>query len=225
MLSYGLDYELCPRILGKEVQRSGSLVYWFSARDVNYPARPIWGAIYKYYSLFYTQVTPLGQAGPFGTLAEALRQRSFIVRKDTAEIGCSMISPNDLVPILQVEKETPLDRITVHAPPKLGKTGVDDPFSVVSPNASQFGPPEDFYVAREAGSNAGTIFELEDHVDSDLWMEDFQELLNQNGRRVFTLYWDSGGPGAGADVEYVDQFAGYFWARSSTEGKADPTRA
>jgi hypothetical protein len=54
-----------------------------------------------------------------------------------------------------------------------------------------------------------TPFNLPEHLD---------EILCRDGQVVFRSAWDSGGPGAGADVEMLFRWQGVYWVRDSDQG-------
>ena len=56
-----------------------------------------------------------------------------------------------------------------------------------------------------------------DEMDDDL-----QERIYEEGERVLSLFWDSGGPGAGADYEAVYKFQNVYWRHDSNEGLSGP---
>ena len=59
-------------------------------------------------------------------------------------------------------------------------------------------------------------------LDADRCLEILDDLIRDKGTVVFEHFWDSGGPGAGADSERIYKFAGYFWPCCSTEGFSGP---
>jgi len=81
---------------------------------------------------------------------------------------------------------------------------------------------EEFFRQREIANAVGSIFKLWPGEDPEEWEGNFLDLLNREGSCVYKLYWDSGGPGAGADLEYIDEFLGRYWARTSTDGFSGP---
>jgi hypothetical protein len=52
--------------------------------------------------------------------------------------------------------------------------------------------------------------------------EPLEEILYRDGQVVFRSAWDSGGPGAGADVEMVLRWQGVYWVRDSDQGIIGP---
>jgi hypothetical protein len=59
-------------------------------------------------------------------------------------------------------------------------------------------------------------------LDVNWCLELFTELLLEQGEEVFRLYWDSRGPGAGADCELILRFENLYFPRSSVEGLSGP---
>lgn len=43
-------------------------------------------------------------------------------------------------------------------------------------------------------------------LDQDACIEVLTELIQEDGEKVYRLFWDSGGPGAGADHESIYKF-------------------
>jgi hypothetical protein len=60
-----------------------------------------------------------------------------------------------------------------------------------------------------------TPFTLEEALD---------EVLARDGELVFEHRWDSGGPGAGADIELVYKWQSVYWAKNSDTGLLGPCR-
>lgn len=56
-----------------------------------------------------------------------------------------------------------------------------------------------------------------DEIDDDL-----SERIYEEGERVLNLFWDSGGPGAGADCESIYKFRNLYWRHDSNEGLSGP---
>lgn len=54
------------------------------------------------------------------------------------------------------------------------------------------------------------------------WMDGLLEQVHATGRLVFSLYWDSGGPGAGAGYENVYELAGKYLYSSDSFGWTGP---
>lgn len=52
--------------------------------------------------------------------------------------------------------------------------------------------------------------------------DELSNVLLKRGTRVLHLYWDSGGPGAGADCEDIYKFQDVYWVRSSSGGFSGP---
>lgn len=59
-------------------------------------------------------------------------------------------------------------------------------------------------------------------LDPDWCVEFLTDLVFEKGVKVFSLDWDSGGPGAGAGTEEVYQCFNRFWPCSGTFGLSDP---
>lgn len=59
-------------------------------------------------------------------------------------------------------------------------------------------------------------------VEWDLTSDDLYDWVPRYGEEVFSLYWDSGGPGAGAGIESVYRFADRYLACSDTFGWSGP---
>jgi hypothetical protein len=47
------------------------------------------------------------------------------------------------------------------------------------------------------------------------------EIIHEQGEVVFREYWDSGGPGAGADVDLIYKYRDHFW-RYDDDGLSGP---
>lgn len=63
----------------------------------------------------------------------------------------------------------------------------------------------------------------DDGVDDQFWLEQLQEMVPRVvGELVFSLYWDSGGPGAGAGTERVYRLAGKYLLSSASFGWSGP---
>ena len=78
---------------------------------------------------------------------------------------------------------------------------------------------------QEIANAGGSIFKLWPGENPDEWEDNFVDLLNEHGRRVYTICWDSGGPGAGADLECIDEFLGRYWPHTSTDGLSGPYKS
>lgn len=48
------------------------------------------------------------------------------------------------------------------------------------------------------------------------------ELIKEQGDCVCSLFWDSGGPGAGADYEQIYKYKDEYWQKSSVDGFNGP---
>lgn len=59
-------------------------------------------------------------------------------------------------------------------------------------------------------------------LDQDFCLELFEEIVLEQGKKVFSSNWDSSGPGAGADSEVIYSFRDYYWPMSSTLGLTGP---
>lgn len=46
------------------------------------------------------------------------------------------------------------------------------------------------------------------------------DIIVNNGEQVYSLYWDSGNPGAGADIEYIYLYQGKYYGILSWEDEA-----
>jgi hypothetical protein len=59
-------------------------------------------------------------------------------------------------------------------------------------------------------------------LDADACVEVVTEILHEEGEWVYRLFWDSGGPGAGAEYEKIYKFRDRYWPHSSVEGFSGP---
>jgi hypothetical protein len=62
-------------------------------------------------------------------------------------------------------------------------------------------------------------------LDPEQALEILTGLTRKKGKQVFSLSWDSGGPGGGAGVETVWEWEGLFWPDSDTEGLIGPRKS
>jgi hypothetical protein len=54
-----------------------------------------------------------------------------------------------------------------------------------------------------------------DELDHEACLKVLSELIFEEGEIVFRLFWDSGGPGRGADEELIYKFRDLYWPHSS----------
>jgi hypothetical protein len=59
-------------------------------------------------------------------------------------------------------------------------------------------------------------------IDVGECIEILTEIIHEKGEVVFREYWDSGGPGAGADVECIYKYREHFWRYDSDYGLSGP---
>ncbi len=59
-------------------------------------------------------------------------------------------------------------------------------------------------------------------LNGDYIVELVSEWVYEEGEKVFDLYWDSGGPGAGADNEIIYLWHDLYWLGDSTLGLCGP---
>jgi hypothetical protein len=64
--------------------------------------------------------------------------------------------------------------------------------------------------------------EDEGEPDREWLMEEITNLILDEGDVVYGLYWDSGGPGAGAGAENIFRFRGLYFSRSEVNGVSGP---
>lgn len=60
------------------------------------------------------------------------------------------------------------------------------------------------------------------HMDAEVAIDILKEIIIDEGKVVFEAFWDSGGPGAGADSEYVFKYRYLYWPGSSVYGVYGP---
>ena len=58
-------------------------------------------------------------------------------------------------------------------------------------------------------------------LNVDECIEILTEIIQEKGEVVYSQYWDSGGPGAGADVDLIYKYRGHFW-RHDEDGLSGP---
>jgi hypothetical protein len=61
---------------------------------------------------------------------------------------------------------------------------------------------------------------MSEELDLDTCLNIFFELIREQGEEVCSLYWDSGGPGAGAGTEKIYKFRDLYWPCDSDQGFA-----
>lgn len=218
------DLESCLCLLGLEVQRQGELVIWFSAGLQSGTRR--WAAIYKYQGSYYGQATDVGQSSPSKELSGPFGVLIYDVEIDSLEIGGLSIPAKSFIQLLR--KELKYARYKI---PGLDVSGIKALAKKMPPiteteerNLKSYPAFDEFLKQQEFARANGSIFKLWEDEDSDEWKAKFDDLLSQNGDCVYSLYWDSGGPGAGAGSETIEYFLGKYWARISWEGLAGPYR-
>ena len=59
-------------------------------------------------------------------------------------------------------------------------------------------------------------------LDHDANLEFLKELILKEGKTVYSLFWDSGGPGGGAGDEIIIKFKNQYWAFSEYTGLSGP---
>ena len=58
--------------------------------------------------------------------------------------------------------------------------------------------------------------------DHSTCMEFLSELILKEGKTVYSLFWDSGGPAAGGGCEFVQKFKGLYWKYTGCGGLSRP---
>ena len=58
--------------------------------------------------------------------------------------------------------------------------------------------------------------------DHDANLEFLQELILKEGKTVYSLFWDSGGPGGGAGSETIIKFKDLYWTCTDYSGFSGP---
>ena len=59
-------------------------------------------------------------------------------------------------------------------------------------------------------------------LDHDANLEFLRELILKEGETVYSLFWDSGGPGGGAGSETIIKFKNQYWAFTEYTGFSGP---
>jgi len=59
-------------------------------------------------------------------------------------------------------------------------------------------------------------------LDHDASLEFLKELILKEGKTVYSLFWDSGGPGSGAGSEAVIKFKDLYWTCTDYAGFSGP---
>ena len=59
-------------------------------------------------------------------------------------------------------------------------------------------------------------------LDHDANLEFLKELILKEGKTVYSLFWDSGGPGGGAGNETIIKFKNQYWACTEYTGFSGP---
>ena len=59
-------------------------------------------------------------------------------------------------------------------------------------------------------------------LDHDANLEFLKELILKEGKTVYSLFWDSGGPGGGAGDENIIKFKNQYWAFSEYTSLSGP---
>jgi hypothetical protein len=133
------------------------------------------------------------------------------------------MSPKDFIGLLTEELRDGKYEISGLDSPSIeavaNKIGGSD---LVEQEAPLVAPLDEFLHHRETANAAGSIFQLWPGQNPEEWGDNFIELLNEHCRTVYAIGWDSGGPGAGADVECIEKFLGRYWPRTSMDGLTEP---
>jgi hypothetical protein len=216
-----LPLDVCLPLLGVEIQRKGKLLTWFSANLKSGIRR--WAGIYKYQRRFYGQSTDAGQTGPYRKLSGAFGVAISNVDISSFKIGGVSMLAETFIQLLRKELkaakyEIPgLDLERIEA---LAKTMPSS--GHIENNAPGDGILDEFIHHQGIANAGGSIFKLWHGQDPEEWGDNFIELLDEHCRTVYAIGWDSGGPGAGADVECIEKFLGRYWPRTSTDGLSGP---
>ena len=219
MLYEGLELDSCLRLPGMEIQRAGKLIIWFSSNLESGTQR--WAAIYEYEGGYYAQSTDAGQAGPYAGVSDAFA-RTISDIDMSLEMGGVSMSPREFIGLLREELrnakyEIPgleSQRIKAVANKMPGSGHVEEKAPVVA-------TLNEFLHHRETANATGSIFQLWPGEDREEWKGNFLELLEANGREVYSSSWDSGSMCSNG-VEYIEEFLGRYWARKSMEGTSGP---
>ena len=59
-------------------------------------------------------------------------------------------------------------------------------------------------------------------LDHDANLEFLKELILKEGKTVYSLFWDSGGPGGGAGSETIIKFKDLYWTCNDYSGFSGP---
>jgi hypothetical protein len=59
-------------------------------------------------------------------------------------------------------------------------------------------------------------------LDHDANLDFLKELILKEGKTVYSLFWDSGGPGGGAGSETIIKFKDLYWTCSDYSGFSGP---
>jgi hypothetical protein len=204
-----------------EIQREGRLITWFSANLESGIRR--WAAVYEYEGSFFGQSTDAGQTGPCTKVSGAFAVTISDVDISSIEIGAISIPANGFIELLKKELGAAkygipgLDLERIKALAEKMPSG-----DHIEKKGQGDATLNEFLRHRELANAVGSTFKLWPGEDPDEWEGSFLDLLNEHGACVHKVFWDSGGPGAGADVEYIEEFLGHYWARTSTDGHSGP---
>jgi hypothetical protein len=183
-----------------------------------------WAAIYKYRDAFYFQTTDTGQGGPYMNLSLPFAEMISGVDLDSLAIGSAALACKDFIQLVREELENfvyPVTGLDLEIIDALANR-LDSQNPAENLNESVGSPPVEFFRQREIANQNGSGLALHKNEDPDSWIGNFIALIEAQGDCVYKLFWDSGGPGAGADAEYIIYFLGHYWARSSTDGFSGP---
>jgi hypothetical protein len=220
MLYDGLDMAACLRLLGMEIQREGKLITWFSANLESGIRR--WAAIYEYEGGFYAQSTDAGQTGRYANLFGAFATAISNIDMSSLKMGDISMSPKEFIGLLREEL-----RDAEYGIPGLDSQRIEA-LANKMPGGDHVGDKtlgdatlDEFVYHRETANATGSIFQLWPGEDREEWKGNFLELLEANGREVYSSSWDSGAMCSNG-VEYIEEFLGRYWARKSMEGTSGP---
>jgi hypothetical protein len=217
----GLQLDACLRLLGAEIQRTGKIIIWFSSNLESGTKR--WAAIYEYEGGYHAQSTDAGQTGRCAELSGAFGVAISDIDIASLKIGGVSMPQKSFIQLLRRELQDAaygifgLDSQRIDAV----ATKMSDDDDTENKADGDAGYAE-FVRRRESANTAGSPIKLWPGEDPEQWEDDFLQLLNKNGRMVYSLFWNSGAPGAGADIEYIEEFLGHYWVRTSTDGLSGP---
>jgi hypothetical protein len=206
-----LDLTACFDLLGIEIQRRGEIVVWLTAHLEDGTRR--WAAMYKYHDGFYSQSTDRGQSGPTRQMSYPFADMITGINFASLEMGCPALASKDFLQLVRRELESAaypmtglnletVDALSNQVPSKIPTKDQKDPLGP---------PPREFFIQQDIANRSSSGLALSEYEDRDCWLGNFIEMLRNEGECVYSLSWDSGQPGSGADVEYITEFLGEYW--------------